>query len=80
MSAFPGHLFNGLAHRDVRLSSKIDMAHAFVSCPCFLAIQVERYNSLFEVHKLDFILVPAAYNATPEPILKHVRYSWSGFW
>ena len=28
--------------------------------------QVEQYNSLFDEHGLDFILVPAAYNPTPD--------------
>jgi Asp-tRNA(Asn)/Glu-tRNA(Gln) amidotransferase A subunit family amidase len=27
---------------------------------------VERYNSLFDAHRLDFILIPAAYVATPD--------------
>ena len=28
--------------------------------------QVEWYNSLFDAHQLDFILLPAAHNATPD--------------
>lgn len=32
----------------------------------FIKDEVERYNSLFDAENLDFILVPAAYNATPD--------------
>ena len=32
----------------------------------FIQDQVRRYNSLFDAEGLDFVLVPAAYNATPD--------------
>ena len=50
-------------YKDMPCKSETDYRYAIGP---FIKDEVKRYNSLFDAEDLDFILVPAAYNATPD--------------